>query len=596
VTLLRQGRAEEAVPALRKALRFCPGLIWSRASLAAALRSLGRLDEALAEAEAASQARPDLALTWLSLAETRLVRGEFDATLAATLSALKIDPAHAEAYRILAAALEGQGFAVESLADCGRALAEHLAAQSIPEPERQARLRDYHLNLAGLCVQWGQHAGAEQHYRAALAIDPECDEARSGMLFAANYRPDLAPLAARADAEREAETMRRRRSQCGFDTHDRDPERPLRIGLVSGDFGRHPVGYFLAGPLAEIDPGQFILHAYSTLVRNDRQTGVLRASIPHWRDVDTLDDDALIERIRADRIDILIDLAGHTLHNRMAVFAARAAPVQVTWLGYFATTGLAAMDWILADPQVLPPAEEAHFCERPWRLPDSYYCFAPPTDAIEVAPPPSSRGAPFTFGCFNNPAKLNERVIALWSRILAGLPGARLLLKYRHYRNPDFVAAMRARFATHGIDAERLEFEGETLRPEYLRAFDRVDVALDPFPYPGGTTTVDGLWMGVPALTLKGDRFIAHQGETILTSAGLADWIARDAEEYVARAIAAARDIDHLTALRASLRPQILASPLCDAPRFARNLEAAWRGMWRRWCAEREANHEGNAE
>jgi predicted O-linked N-acetylglucosamine transferase (SPINDLY family) len=331
--------------------------------------------------------------------------------------------------------------------------------------------------------------------------------------------------------------------------------------------------------------------AYETSQRKDALNERLRRVAHQWRDASfaKLNDEALANLIRADGIDILIDLAGHTAKNRLPAFAWKPAPVQVSWLGYFATTGLDSIDYILADRWVLPAEEEAYFVEKPWRLPDAYYCFSPPDEAVEVAPLPTGQTGMVTFGCFNNPNKLNIEVIALWARVLNAVADSQLFLKYKGYEGITLNRQISEQFARFGIAPERLRFEGRSPRDEYLAAYHHVDIALDPFPYSGGTTSIEGLWMGVPVLSMRGQRFISHQGETILHNAGLPEWIASDEDDYVAKATAFAGDANALAKMRAGLRERLLSSPLCDAPRFARNFEDAMRGMWQKWCGQQQS-------
>jgi predicted O-linked N-acetylglucosamine transferase (SPINDLY family) len=359
---------------------------------------------------------------------------------------------------------------------------------------------------------------------------------------------------------------------------------------LSGDLRGHSVGYFLEGLVGNLDPDRMELLAYPTYNAADDLTARIRPRFAAWTPLAGLSDDIAARRIHADGAHVLIDLSGHTAHNRLPVFAWRPAPVQVTWLGYFATTGVAEMDYILADPHVAPPGEEDHFTEAVWRLPETYLCFTPPDAQLEVAPSPALSSGAVTFGCFNTLTKLNDAVVALWARVVRATPGSRLFLKTRQLNGPAMCEAVRRRFAAHGLAAERLILEGSSPRFELLKAYDRVDIALDPFPYPGGTTSVEGLWMGVPAITRRGDRFLSHVGESIAHNAGLADWIAADDDDYVARAVDKASDLGRLADLRAGLRQQVLAGPLFDAPRFARHFEAALWGMWEKKKSKRERN------
>jgi predicted O-linked N-acetylglucosamine transferase (SPINDLY family) len=293
-----------------------------------------------------------------------------------------------------------------------------------------------------------------------------------------------------------------------------------------------------------------------------------------------LNDDELAARIRSDGIDILVDLSGHTKDNRLLTFARKPAPVQVSWLGYANTTGLRGMDYILADPITLPPEEERFYTEKPWRLPESYICFTPPDDLLEVAPLPAMTNGYLTFGCFNNPAKISDSVIACWSAKLEALPQSAILFKYKSFETEADREAFRKRFSRLGIDPARLSIEGKSPRKEYLESYRHIDCALDPFPFPGLTTTCEALWMGVPTLTMRVARGIyGHNGELLMTSVGLPEWVAESVEEYVEKAVSLTGDLQVLASLRKGLRAALLRSPLCDAERFARHLEAAFRGM-----------------
>jgi predicted O-linked N-acetylglucosamine transferase (SPINDLY family) len=294
-----------------------------------------------------------------------------------------------------------------------------------------------------------------------------------------------------------------------------------------------------------------------------------------------MNDQQAAARIRDDRIDLLLDLSGHMNFNRLPLFAWRPAPVQASWLGYFASTGLPAMDYLLGDPHVLPPDAQTYYTERLWRLPDSYLCFTPPAERVDIGPLPLATQGHITFGCFNHLMKMNDRVVDVWARILHGVPHSRLFLKAKQLDDAPTRETTLARFAAHGIEASRLTLEGRSPRAEYFAAYNRIDIALSPFPYPGGTTSVEGLWMGVPVLCRRGDRFLSNICTSMLHSAGLADWIAQDNDDYVAKAVAFAADAPRLAALRSSLRSTVLASPLCDAARYARHLEAALEAMWR---------------
>ncbi len=366
------------------------------------------------------------------------------------------------------------------------------------------------------------------------------------------------------------------------------PER-LRVGLVSGDLRKHSVGYFLEGLLAHIDPARIELIAYPTHHKEDELTARIQPYFSAWKPLVGLSDEAAARLIHADGVHVLIDLSGHTAHNRLPVFAWKPAPVQVTWLGLPATTGVAEIDYVLGDPHAIPAEYDNHFSEAVWRMPESYLCLTVPASPVKVAPLPALSTGHVTFGSFNNLTKMNDAVVAVWARILNSVPDSRLLLKTKQLSEPAVCDKTLQRFAACGIAPERLLLSRTTVsRDDHLAAYNKVDIALDTFPYPGVTTSAEALWMGVPVLSLRGDRFMSRTAGSIAHNAGLPDWVAADEDDYVAKAVAFASDLQRLAALRAGLRQQVLASPLFDAPRFARNFEDALWGMWQRYQDKQE--------
>jgi glycosyltransferase involved in cell wall biosynthesis len=350
-------------------------------------------------------------------------------------------------------------------------------------------------------------------------------------------------------------------------------KRRLRIGYVSADLGRHPVGFFLAPVLQHHDRGRFEVVCYSGRREVDEWTLRLRASCDGWVEAWALGDAALGARIGADTIDILVDLSGHTAGNRLPVFARRPAPLQLSWMGYPGTTGLAAIDHLLADAAQIPPGDERWYVEKVERLAPGYVCYAPPEDAPPVVPLPARGRGHVTFGSLNNLAKLNGAVLALWARVLAAVPGARLLLAWPSLADPEIRRRLYALAAGAGIVLDRLDLRTGGAHREFLSLYGEIDIALDPFPYSGGLTTVEALWMGVPVLTLPGERYASRHAASHLGQAGLDDWICADADAFVARAAAAAGDLEALAARRSRLRARLAASPLLDGAGFTRRLE-----------------------
>jgi predicted O-linked N-acetylglucosamine transferase (SPINDLY family) len=358
---------------------------------------------------------------------------------------------------------------------------------------------------------------------------------------------------------------------------DPNPDRPLRIGMVTGDLHhQHPVNIFMQPLLARWDHAGLPLTLYNTGTTVDDQTRLARRRAGTWRDVGT---DQLPARVEADRIDILIDLAGHTAGGTLRAFARRLAPVQASFLGYPGSTGVPNIDWLIGDAVVTPPEADPLCSERVMRMPHTVFCFAPEAEH----PLPGFAGTearPLTFGSFNNIPKLTPRTIRLWSDVLRAVPGARLLLRAPSFKDAGAVSRFRRLFTDHGIGADRLVFRGPVGLDIMMQAYAEIDIALDPVPYCGGTTTLQALWMGVPVLTLEGGQFVSRMGASFMTAAGLPDWVARDDAAYVAQAVAVAQDRVALLELKRGLRARLLARPGWDADRYARDFGAALRRMY----------------
>ncbi|MFN6251178.1 MAG: tetratricopeptide repeat protein [Acetobacteraceae bacterium] len=437
----------------------------------------------------------------------------------------------------------------------------------------------------GLALQQSGDIGAAMAVqRSAIAQDPLCRPAWQNLLLGLNYMPGI--TAEDVAAAHRAYAARFARPAPAPFANVPDPDRRLRIGMLSGDFRQHPVGYFLEAAITAHQRAGFHLTAYDVGKRADAATARLRGVFDAWRSVGALEDEAIVAQIRADGIDILVDLTGHTETSRISVMEYRPAPVQVSWIGYANTNGVAAMDWIIADAVVLPPEDEAYYIEKPLRLPGCYLCYTPPHGAVAPSPPPMLQKGHVTFGCFNNLAKINDEVLAAWAAILSRLPDARLLLKTAVLREAETAQKLRARFAAMDGDVTRLDLEGHSPRSDYFARYATVDFMLDPFPFPGGTTTAEAIHAGVPTLTRRGrGGMISRNGETLLSAVGLRDWIAADTADYIEKAVAFAQDGDGLAAIRARLS----LGPLGDAGAYARGLEAAWRSIWRDWCTRRGA-------
>ena len=572
---LHLGHPEAAVTAYNRAIELKPEFADAHVALGGVQETQGQLEAAAASYRHALLIQPDYAEVHGNLGGLLKGLGRLDEAVECYRQALRLKPDYVEV-------LSSMGVMLQDLGNYQEAIACHQRALVLKPDFALA-----HGNLGYLLLELGDFDHALMSLRRALELKPDFGDAYDNLLFIHNYLGDQPASLMREEAEAYGATVARQAKRWAVWPNCPDANRPMRIGLVSGDLCNHPVGHFLESVLAAVvshAAGKIRLIAYLSDKFGDAVSERIKTSCEGWHPVVGLSDEHFAQRIREDQIDILIDLSGHTAHNRLPVFAWKPAPVQVSWLGYFATTGVAEIDYLIADPWTLPASEECNFTEKIWRLPETRLCFTPPDEEVSVSPLPALANGYVSFGCFNNLSKMNDAVVALWSRVLHAVPGSRLFLKARQLMEASVRQSIAERFAVHGVDAARLIFEDYTPRGNYLAAYQRIDIALDPFPYPGGTTSVEALWMGVPVLTLAGERFLSRQGVGLLMNAGLPEWIATDPDDYVARAVSHASDLERLAELRRELRQQVLASPIFDAPRFARHFEAALRGMWKAWC------------
>jgi tetratricopeptide (TPR) repeat protein len=539
--LFRAGDLGESLTVLRRQARLAPGALDSSLIrlLAIALRDAGRTDEAIPLVTLAVAHQPedvDLRHCLGMLHSGRQEIGTAEAIFRTALQYGPADPFVLNSYGVL---LNGIG---ESLAG--------------------AKLLDRSLLL--------QPGNAEIHSNLLLTRQYDrgrnaADLKRSHIDWYRRHGASNQPLAGAPD--------------------DPDPERRLRIGYVSADFGQHPVGFFLIGVILRHDRSRFEIHCYSSRRHADAMTGRFRQSADHWHDIASTDGRALAERIRTDGIDILVDLSGHTANNRLQAFTHKPAPVQATWAGYVGTTGIPTIDYLISDPRQTPDGVDSGYVERIVRLPDCYVCYEPPPYAPPVGPLPALRNGYVTYGCFNNLAKIDEASVALWSTLLRGRGDRRLLLHTFALDVPQVRDRITARFDAHGVTPDQLILHPASPHPSLLDSYNTVDIALDPLAYSGGLTTLEALWMGVPVITLPGDRFCTRHSLAHLTAASLPGLVAEDAAGYLARAEGLAADLERLADLRSRLRDRMAASPLCDAEGFTQTLESAFRQMWRHRCA-----------
>lgn len=564
-----QMQGKDALSALQKSAELSPNDADAHYNLAVVQKQRGLLPDAISSYLRVIQLKPRYADAHFNLGNAFKELGQLEQAAASYRRFLELAPQDAGGHHNL-------GVVLRDIGQFDRAVASYRHALQLKPDYAEA-----HGNLGNALCDLGQIDSALSSYRRALQIKPDLLESLSGLLFALNYTTTLDPSGCLEEARNFGRVVTRKAAAPFSAWHCDSRPAHLRVGIISGDLCRHPVGYFLASLLAHIDPARIELIAYPTAPLIDALTTRLQTYFAAWKPLIGLSDAAAAQLIHADGVHVLLDLSGHTAHNRLPVFAWKPAPAQATWLGLPVTTGMDEMDFILGDLQAIPLENEHHFSERVWRLPESYLCFSAPDEPVGIAPLPALSSDHITFGSFNNLAKMTDAVVAVWARILLSVPGSRLYLKAKQLSSADICKQTRQRFASRGIAPERLILGSQTgSMAGHLDEYNKIDIALDTFPYPGVTTSLDALWMGVPVLSLHGDRFMSLTATTIAHHAGLVDWVAADQDDYVAKATAYASDLERLTALRATLREQVLASPLFDAPRFARNFEDALWGMW----------------
>jgi protein O-GlcNAc transferase len=568
-----RGEWKRAIGRYRQSLTVNPGFDTCRRDLCVALAHTGELGEAravMAQGPAFTPGTPDY---YFFRGNLHLAASEFDDAMENFLRAAELQPRNASI-------LINLGVAQLRRRDVFAAIETYRGILDLDPHNVQA-----HANLAAALQQTGQVELAIQSYRHALKLDPGYLNAHQNLLFALTYVPSVRSNEYLQEARLYGSKVsaRARAYSQWLGSGNTNGSRPPRVGFVSGDLRTHPVGLFLEGVLAKVDKSRLTLVAYSSSTTEDAVSERLKSLCAEWNSVAAWPDEALAGKIHADRIDVLVDLAGHTGHNRLAVFAWKPAPVQVSWLGYWASTGVAEIDYILVDPVSVPPSEAEFFSEKLWYLPETRLCLTAPAGGaeMELKDLPALKKGHVTFGSYQILNKISDTTLVMWSQVLARLPTSRLRLQSLPLEYPDAVADMHRRMTLAGIDMSRVDLHGGTSREAYLASYGEVDVVLDTYPFPGGTTTAEALWMGVPTVTMSGDSLLARQGKSLLTCVGLAEWVANSESQYVDVALARVSDLTELAKLRASLRARALASPLFDATEFAKQLEDAFMGMTR---------------
>lgn len=562
-------RHNEAVACCSKAVELSPRHVAAWYNLGIAFRDSGQIEKSADALRKTLLLDPKHESAATSLAHVLIALHRYDEAEEVFRAALDYQPGNAEFYAVYGSAMQTMGRHEAAIIAYRKAIGM-----------RHPRAAEIHENMAvALCLQ-GKFRESLEVFETALGMEPKNARIYSGMLLTLHYLTGQEP-------------------EDLFDRHRRWPGnalRPtsppvrslpavhrdrLRIGYVSSDLRKHSVAYFVEPLLAHHDPARYDITCYFAHKDADATTERLKGLVHRWRDVAELDDEQLLRTIADDGIDILVDLNGHTSGSRLTAFARRAAPVQVSFIGYPDTTGVAEMDYRLSDAIADPPGSERLYTERLVRLPGCFLCYQPPDDAPAVAPPPCARNGFVTFGSFNNLAKINQEVIAAWTVLLKAIPDSRLVIKNPSLTDKATRERYQALFAAQGISRERLDFVG--FIPDdtgHLGAYARIDIALDTFPYNGTTTTCEALWMGVPVVSLHGDRHSARVGASLLTATGFPEWIADTPEGYIDVARTLSRDLAGLVEFRSGLRERVAQSRLCSSDEYTRAVEGAYEEMY----------------
>ena len=574
-----RGHLSEAVEAYRQALDINGSLTEVWRSLANALISLERHDEAIECLRSWGQLEPKNGEAHRALGAVLYQAGKLDETIQCYREVVRLEPDSAQAHLVLGDALRDRDLFNQA------AIGYREALRIKPKyPEAMN-------NLGFALMMQGRVEEALTCYRELLKIKPSFSLAQSNLALFSNYDPASTPASVTGEYRRWAKRHARGAKRLRPHTNDSKPDRRLRVGYITPAFRHHPVGYFFDAFLGEHNAKNVEVFCYDDVSKPDDMTQRLRSYTSNWQVVKGLSDKRVEQMIRDDKIDILIYAANHTAGHRLKMAAHKPAPIQVSWLeGPPVTTGISAMDYVISDRYQSPPGDDQHFVESVYHMPDGYVCYRPLEFSPEVNALPALERGHVTFGCFNALCKVNPQVVELWSKLLRRVPSARLMLKTWALKEQSTCDRYNRMFEQHGIDPERVDLCPASPRHELLAHYNQIDMTLDPFPYSGGVTTLESLWMGVPVVTLNPDDFAVRHSVSHLSNVGLTKFIAPTKEAYIDTAVSLAEDLPRLARLRASLRQRMATSPVCDSQKFVKNLEQAYRTMWTQWRENSKPN------
>ncbi len=570
IALYKSNKIDDAIKNYKKAINLKGNFAEAYNNIGNAMRELNRSSEALNNLKTSIQIKPDYAEAFCNLGGAHQQFGNKEEAIRNFKKAIEIRPNYIEAYNSL-------GLVYESLT---------MYDESINTYERGIKLNPnyekLYNNLGNLLSHIGKYDKATSKYHKAIELKSDYTKAYSNLLLNLNYKSNFDAKIYLSEAKKFRDNCKPKRKISFKYQYNKNPEK-LKIGLVSADFGNHPGGYFTLSTLKELKNKKFELIAYAATNRKDEFSHHFPSLFSKWNIIEKKKDEEIVDQIVNDGIHILIDLQGHSSHNRLPIFMYKAAPVQASWLAQ-GSTGIPEIDYFIGSSHITPSSEEKNYVEKIWRLPDISQCFTPPFFDVKIKNLPVLKNNFFTLGSINKPAKISDETVELWSKVLSSINNSKLLLKNKDFENDKITEYTYLRFSKHNINKDRLILEGEApTRRELLETYNKIDIALDTFPFQGNTTTCESVWMGVPVLTLKGDRYLFHFGESINSNLGMKKWIANDHEEYISKAINFSSDLNELKKIRSSLRETALKSSVFNAVKFGDDFSKMLWEMWKKF-------------
>ena len=561
-------KQKEAIENYKKAINLKKNFSEAYNNLGNAMRDIDKPKDALTNYDKAIKYNSNYAEAYNNIGSTYEMLGDIKNALNNYEKATKIKPNYAEAYNNIGTLLSGITRFDESLLNFKKAISLK------PTYEKSYN------NLGNLLNDLGKYDEASEAYRKAIQLKPNYPKAYSNLLFNINYKINYNHKLYLAEAQKFQLNCKKKLNNISLKyKYEKNPQK-LTVGLVSADFGNHPGGYFTLSTLRELRKKNFNLISYSTTNRKDDFSSYFRPLFSKWNSIEQKNDEEVVQQILNDKVHILLDVQGHSSKNRLPIFFYKPAPIQASWLGQ-GSTGISEIDYFIGSPHITPKTEEDHYIEKVLRLPEISQCFTPPNFEVEINNLPANKNNFITFGCANKLSKINEEVIILWSKILKSIPGSKIYLKNKNLENPNIAEQFLKKFEYHEIKRERIILLGESsTRKELLKFYNKIDIALDPFPFQGNTSTCEAVWMGVPVLTLKGNRYLFHFGESINFNLGMSEWVANSKEEYISKAIKFSSNLEELSKIRITLKEKALQSPVFNAPRFANNFSDL---LWKMW-------------